>query len=88
MAYKANRGGHAPGHLREAFLDWLEEHWQDERWLQGDTVEVSEKVRPIRWLIGQLWNCTDALPGDECELLGLDYATYAVAVRKVAQELE
>src|SRR5688500_11322676 len=24
--YQPGRGGHAPGHLREAFLDWLDEY--------------------------------------------------------------
>ena len=27
--YTPSRGGHAPGHLRDAFLEWVEEGWQD-----------------------------------------------------------
>ncbi len=83
MEYRRGRKGHAPGHLRDAFLDWLE----DER--ETDTVEIDGDPRPLRWLIGQLWHCTDILPSTHCGLLGLPQgSTYAQAVRKVAEEME
>lgn len=60
--YKAYLGGHAPGHLREAFLDYLE------RYIDGEhptTILVGWDEVPVSpsWLLGQLWNCSDILPG-------------------------
>ena len=49
--YRPSLGGHAPGRLRSAFLDWMEDP-------DGD----NEDRYPLRWLIGQLWNCTDVMP--------------------------
>ena len=87
MAYRANRGGHAPGHLRDAFLEWLDKYWFTDE--DCDTVEIDGQRRPLRWLIGQLWNCTDILPGSYCDELELQIgSTYAMAVRKVARTLE
>ena len=69
-----------PSHLGEAFLEWIDRG--------GDTVEVGGDKKPLRWLLGQLWDCTDALPADDCtELELLPGSTYAVAVRKVARLL-
>lgn len=70
------------GTYGEAFLDWLEgepEHAE----IDGDPVSVE-------WLFGQLWNCTDILPGYvrwgiECDY-GPNMGTYAAAVRLLAQE--
>ena len=83
MLFKANRGGHAPGHLRDALLAYLDED------TDSDTVTVGYKERkmPLRWLIGQLWNCTDVMPGEYCAMLGLTQgSTYAQAVRKMVAE--
>ena len=54
MPYKANKGGHAPGHLREAFLQYIEEG------SESDIITPEDEERPIsvRWLIGQLWDWT------------------------------
>jgi hypothetical protein len=50
--FQANRGGHAPGHLREAFLTWRDE---------TDTLDPSEILptfaidgtdRDLVWLFG------------------------------------
>lgn len=62
--------GHAGGHLREALVDALEfgdqwwkhveidfNHERHNRWWN----RLSEKSR-AKWLLGQLWNCTDVLP--------------------------
>lgn len=73
MQYAPNRGGHAPGHLREAFAEWLE----------GDREYDAEARR----LTGQLWNCTDIMPRYMRELVAEDYGaeayTYAQAARAV-----
>lgn len=83
MRYKPNRGGHAPGHLREAFLQYLDEESDSEM----ITVGYEEDVMPLRWLLGHLRNCTDILPGDYCTGLELmPGSTYAQAVRKVARQ--
>ena len=75
------RGGHAPGYLRDAFLEWLEGE-------RGDVVDVDEKPQTLRWLIGQLWHCTDVLPGWACDELDIPLgSTYAKAVQAVAGDL-
>ncbi len=86
--YQANKGGHAPGHFREAFLRHLEKvSLLDEDEPIPEYVEVGyeENERPLKWLLGHLWDCTDILPGDACLLLGMSRgSTYAQAVRKIA----
>jgi hypothetical protein len=61
--YQANRGGHAPGFLREAFCDYVDEWYTTDWETIIETVEVQGEPRPVKWLLGQLWNCTDCLPG-------------------------
>jgi hypothetical protein len=65
------RGGHAPGHLREAFLSYLsgeaedlvlENFWYSER-KQAWWSDLTPAQR-LRWLCGKLWNCTDIVPWD------------------------
>lgn len=83
MPYKANRGGHAPEHLREALLHYLDEDSDSDM----VTVGYDECAMPLRWVIGQLWNCTDVLPNDYCEIVDLaPGSTYAQAVRQMAAE--
>ena len=101
--YNAARGGPAPGHLREALLACLDdsaaEHWYDK--LTDDETLIFHYVpmqirwekmtlrERARWLCGQLWNCTDILPGMACADLDLpEGSTYARAVRKLRDELE
>jgi hypothetical protein len=85
MHYRPNRGGHAPGHLREAFIDWVD---ADDDSKDSVVVGYAELVKPVRWLLGQLWNCTDTMPGMLCEHLEIPQgSTYARAVRRLAQEL-
>jgi transcriptional regulator with XRE-family HTH domain len=90
--YDPGRGGHAPGHLRDAFLAWVQDcfHQPDEVPLP-QTVVVGETERPVSWLLGQLWNCTDILPSGEFDQINdwliaeglprIDRQTYAAAVR-------
>ena len=85
--FDPSRGGHAPGHLRDAFLGHLDEIGY--RFPDPDAeieVEVGYEPRrvPLRWLLGQLWNCTDTLPGEYRDLLQLPgRGTYAAAVRHI-----
>lgn len=69
------RYGHAGEHLRDALLEALEyQHMQHDDWwthIELDFTDDSHNrwwerlsdKRRARWLLGQLWNCTDALPG-------------------------
>ena len=90
--YQAARGGHAPGHLRDAFLEWLEESIG----LSANhplplTVTIDDEPRPVAWLFGQLWNCSYVLPRQAFDEVNdilasenapaIDRQTYAAAVR-------
>lgn len=60
--FKPARGGHAPGDIRDAFLDVLGDL---RRWSPGTpepAAEVRDRQMPLSALCGLLWNCTDALP--------------------------
>ena len=65
--------GSAPAHLRNAFIDLIEED------TQGDAAcRLAE----------QLLECTDVLPVEYCEMLGLETgSTFAEAARKVRVRL-
>jgi hypothetical protein len=83
---KARRGGHAPGHLREAFDQWVE---QSNATSETVTVEIrhEETTKPIAWLWGKLWNCSDTMPGGLCGQLDMHVgSTYAQAVRALKAE--
>ena len=91
MPYDARRGGHAPGHIRGAFLDWIERGADDASVCIDDDPDGEH---PVRWILGQLWNCTDVMPGVEFRELAsvlegegieLRRSSYAAAVRAVAQ---
>jgi hypothetical protein len=105
--FKANRGGHAPGHIREPFCEALdgvysenlaplaaiEKHLADDEAIiffnkaqMNKWLKMSGAQR-ARWLLGQLWNCTDILGGDLCETLDLHRgSTFLAAVRKIRAE--
>ena len=83
------RRGHAGGHLRDPLDDYLDSHMfkKTKGWYQK--VEVDGEKKPIRWLIGQLWNCTDAMPSSNCDQLDLvQGSTYAQGVRALRSQLE
>ena len=67
--FNPSRGGHAPGDLRAAFTDWVE---------QGSPEQpINHRLR------GRLWNCTDTLPRSDCDTLDIaPGSTYAQAVRQ------
>ena len=79
--YQPALGGHAPGHLRSLFCEWIE---TGEVPTNDCTVPYQDQPNLLRWLIGQLWNCTDTVPGSECAMLDLPAgSTYAQAARNV-----
>jgi len=78
--YNPGRGGHAPGHLRESFDEWVQDK-------QPTEVEVDYVKRSGRWLIGQLWNCSDIMPSDLCADLDMwPGSTYAQGVRSITPD--
>jgi hypothetical protein len=79
--YNAKRGGHAPGHLRDAFWEWIQAGMPD---VLADP--ITDQSRSRRWLLGQLWNCTDIIGASGMQDLAdvgveLRRRTYAAAVR-------
>ena len=85
---RAHQAGHTSSDLREAFVDWVDANYAPRDPAETDTVEIGGRVIPIRWLLGQLWQCTDYLPVTACQALAISQgSTYAVAVRKVAADL-
>jgi hypothetical protein len=101
--YNPSRGGHAPGHLRDAVLTALNDHWDHSEegtwWTHLDIRFFSSrqqiqwetwtpKERAI-WLAGQLWNCRDILPGSVCALAGFPQgSTYAQLVRQLRSDIK
>jgi hypothetical protein len=66
---------HAPGHIRDAFTEWIEDGTGPEI----DGVPVSRRL-----VIGQLWNCTDIMPSSICDDLDMPLGSnYAQAVRRL-----
>jgi hypothetical protein len=87
------KGGHAPGHIRDAFRDAM---WAFIEWDRSDpepTVEVEVHYQPRKQVCGLLWNCSDILPGrlygQLTEACGVDALrqTYAAAARLVSREI-
>ena len=81
---------HAPGHLRDAFAEWAEDGWNasevDLDW-SGNHIFHDGKPRSIRWLMGQLWHCSDIMPWGLCEQLDMPRgSTYASAVQLLAKD--
>ncbi|MCC6958508.1 MAG: hypothetical protein IT301_01555 [Dehalococcoidia bacterium] len=76
--WSPDRGGHAPGHIRERFTGWLEadqpEQFEDQE----------ERMLTRDQILGQLWNCTDILESGWCHELDIPAgSTYAMAVRSL-----
>ena len=81
--YHPTRGGHAPGHVREAFQDAI-----DGDGTLAEYVVIDDTPRPLTWLVGQLWNCTDIVPSATCWSLDMPQgSTYAQAARVVKARL-
>ncbi len=100
MTYVASRGGHAPDYLRAAMVLAIEQGSNQKcAWFQclelrfDDSGKAawwsrSSTVERVRWLIGQLWNCSDTVPGEICEVVEIPRgSSYANLVRKLKSEL-
>jgi hypothetical protein len=94
--FAASRGGHAPGHLRQALLDCLdwnyEQDWFERLAEDPGVLFFSDKAQQkkweclsapekAQWLCGQLWNCSDIVPYLTAEDFPLKRNTYAALVR-------
>jgi hypothetical protein len=80
------RSGHAPARFRRAFLEYVLLVYGEGR-APASMVVCDGETRSWRWLVRQLWRCTDPLPASACALLGLSAgATYAQAVQAVREE--
>lgn len=90
--------GHAPGHVRDAFLEALEAFlcWNGRGPEPTVTFEVDYEPRKITisQACGLVWHCTDTLPGHLRDHLAADYpddlkgTSYASAARLVRWKLE
>jgi hypothetical protein len=70
----------APGHLREAFVEWVDDGARPGVLVGEDNFR--EGPQPVRWLLGRLWNCSDIMPRDECAELDMDQgSTYGQAAQ-------
>jgi hypothetical protein len=96
MTYNPQKGGHAPGHLRDAFAEAIENSGGKRQWWDHIDADqfTDEQVRTMpreelaSWLLGQLWNCTDVMPSSLCDDLELPAgSTYAAGVRNLKSEL-
>ncbi len=80
--YKPSRGGHAPGHIREAFIEGVDQSFVSEFTLDSE-IEGQEGLT-VRQAIGLVWNCTDIMPSTECSTLELPIgSTYAQGARRL-----
>jgi hypothetical protein len=79
---------HAPGHLRDAFYDSVEDGMPDEVAAEGPRHDFYDgQPRSRRWLFGQLWHCSDIMPWELCDLLEMPQgSTYASAVQAIRRE--
>jgi hypothetical protein len=87
--YKNGHSGHAKGHVRDAFLNAIEEflRWTGES--PEPTVEFEDRTITISAACGMLWNCTDVLPHASRDALS-DYgrqSSYAVAARCIKRAI-
>lgn len=91
------RNGHAPGHIRSAFLDAVDAYtdWSDGEPEPSVEVEIHYEPRavPIGRVCSMLWNCTDIIPGsafDELTGNGLDVGrrTYAACARAMKAKID
>ena len=84
--YDYKRGGHAPGHLRDAFEEWVyeTEPLDGHGSLNQEVVMHNGQMRTLQWLILRLWKCTDIMPFFLCEQLAMESgSTYAQGARSV-----
>ena len=77
---------HSPGHIREAFIDWVDEGMPAEVPAEGpEHFFHDNKPRSARLLVGKLWRCTDIMSSELCAELDMPIgSTYAGAVQQIA----
>ncbi len=65
--YNPTRGGHAPGDVRDAFLEAINAYanWEDET--PEPCITVRGQKLFISTVCGLVWNCTDIMPGAACQ---------------------
>jgi hypothetical protein len=80
---------HVGGHLRAAFVWWVETGEPDEIPVETeDYCFYDGKPRSACWLVGHLWHCSDLMPGDLRATLDMPQGrTYAAAVQELAKNL-
>jgi hypothetical protein len=82
-------GGHAPGHLRNEFLEALEAHYKnlEAHYKNRTDSKIRERLAAACALV---WNCTDILPGSDAAMVadlvsgerrGYSYAAAARQIR-------
>jgi hypothetical protein len=95
--YKIGMGGHAPGHVRDAFLSVIDAFVDWDLTGPEPTVEFAVHYEPrpipISKACGMVWNCTDILPGGAIEALtgsGVEpkSRTYAASARALRSRLK
>jgi hypothetical protein len=91
--------GHAGGHLRDALTEALE---FGDAWFEHVEIDFNERRHNVwwsrlsarsraRWLIGQLWRCSDIVPWEiraQFEEDGQDVLTYSRLARLLAKDLK
>jgi hypothetical protein len=86
-SFNPARGGHAPGDVRDAFLDAIDSIYSSAESDPLPRFELREKAVTFDQLCGLLWNCSDQMPGlfvtMASEMLGDQSirGTYAAATR-------
>lgn len=83
----AGNGGHAKGHVREAFDIALEVF---HRWnFRGKepTIEFEDREITLSQAAGLVWNCSDTLPSSYASLLDEPCRSYAAAARHLKREI-
>jgi len=84
--YNPSRGGHAPGHLRDALINALDQSFATESaWWEGLPGGNTEAQR----LLGRLWNCTDIVPSTACDETDVRTgSTFAQLARFLKNEMD
>jgi len=77
----------AGGDVREAFTTWVEGGCSATEVGTGecrDDVSSDGSSRPVLWLLGRLWNCSDIMPSYLCHDLAMPGgSSYGAAVQNL-----
>jgi hypothetical protein len=97
--YHGRRGGHAPGHIRDAFCEAVHAFmgWDGTGPEPTVALEVNYEPQPVTvsTMCGLVWNCSDVLPGELFRWLRDDLPdddapriqTYGAAARAMRRRL-